>query len=676
MSRSNTPPTDPQIIAALHPVGTRWRAVVGRFEDDRLRVLAHREFNQAEASRIDQWLVEQRAGRLLSVLPASSVVCRTTSLPLADPSQLEPALRLQAESQFLGTAPAHRLAIAVLDPAPGETGRSGLMLAWPESSNPPRPPVARAIAYVPDVACLAAMMNGRRSDQPLVWADREDGSLALAVSHPQGVVYRAICETSETPDVWRDSIGRVVMETALSVGHTPDFARHLVQWTRARMNGAAEKPSALVVPDELAGGVRERVLGSGDDGWWATFGVAVGALLATRGGLAAFTRLSDLPPSDSPSVIDRVVRSFSRPRVAAGFVIAAIVMLAFSPLLFAGVRVLAFNAKVGDLKTYLANSAASEQQAALYSVLQRETWPMTKLLAELGAATPLRITLDTITLDHGKPFSVRGEAESTTQVLEMVALLKDSGVFDEVVPSWEYRDPTSAKLTFTINAKVASPHRRAANLPDYAEESASDRLYGRRVTTPPAGTGSNEAARPVATGQTPPSGSTTGSTPGGSASGSTPGGPARPAGTGSTEAARPVATGQTPPSGSTPGSAATPRPPAGTSTNTTNDSSATVLDEQGRPARTAPRTAPVRVPNQIVNENAEQRAADAGPPTYTADQINEMTRDRATEALAEVSRAIARAGISDDVRASLREQQRHLMARMRGTTGSGGSRDD
>src|SRR5690606_22277962 len=119
VSRTTVPQADSQIIAALHPVGRAWRAVVGRFEgDDRLTVLASREFNTADSSRIDEWLTEQRVGRVMSVLPAASVVCRTVPLPLADPAQLEPALRLQAETQFLGSTPEHRMGLAVLDAAP------------------------------------------------------------------------------------------------------------------------------------------------------------------------------------------------------------------------------------------------------------------------------------------------------------------------------------------------------------------------------------------------------------------------------------------------------------------------------------------------------------------------------------------------------------------------------
>ena len=73
-------------------------------------------------------------------------------LPAAEPEQLEQALSLQAEAALLGVAPEHRMASAVIDAAPGETNRAGLVIAWPENA----PDLAAPIAYPIAVGATAA----------------------------------------------------------------------------------------------------------------------------------------------------------------------------------------------------------------------------------------------------------------------------------------------------------------------------------------------------------------------------------------------------------------------------------------------------------------------------------------------------------------------------------------
>lgn len=621
MSRTTAAQADSQIIAALHPVGRSWRAVIGRFEgDDRLSVIAYREFTSAESSRIDPWLTEQRVGRVLSILPASSVVCRTVPLPLADPAQLEPALRLQAETQFLGSTPDHRMGLAVLDPAPGESGRAGLLLAWPESANAPRPPVGRAVQYVPDIACLAAMMNGQRSDEALIWADREDGSLAVAVSHPQGVVYRATCEREESNEAWHQGVSRVLMETALSVGHSHEFAQDLATRSRTRLNGAASKPATLVLPQELATGVRGRVKGAGDDAWWNMYGVSTGALLATRGRLASFTTLRDEAPVENPSPVERIVNRLTSRQTAAWLVTAAVLVLAFSPLIYAGVRRTLLSMRVGDVEVALQTLREGERQKAMYQALRNEAWSMTKLLADVVAAAPDRVMIESINLDQGKAVSVRGEAQNTDQILEMQRLMTGSNVFEEVVPSWEFRDGT--KLVFTITAKVSAPHRRANDLPDYADYPLVERLYNPRREEP---------------------------TP-----------------------APPPVNASTPPANANTGSATTNRPPRQpTQPNATANSSSdgAVLDERGNPARTGPRQAPIRTPSEIVGDSGTREPQ--LPKVLTAEEVQSMERGDAIKALAAVSQLLQRPSLTDEQRQTYREQHRLLLAKMRETSGGG-----
>ncbi|HVP74133.1 MAG TPA: hypothetical protein VMS30_10375, partial [Phycisphaerales bacterium] len=110
MKNPAAPTFDPSLLAVLHRNGKAWHALVVNRAEARPVIVSSREFTLDQASRIDQWLTDQKAGSVLCVLRAAAVICRTVPLPDAPVEQLEPALRLQAEAHLLGTAPPHRVA--------------------------------------------------------------------------------------------------------------------------------------------------------------------------------------------------------------------------------------------------------------------------------------------------------------------------------------------------------------------------------------------------------------------------------------------------------------------------------------------------------------------------------------------------------------------------------------
>src|SRR5690606_13406464 len=146
----------------MHRTGSIWRGIIANTRGDRPVILGTREFAADQITRLDDWLNQHTVGSVLCVLPAGTVICRNCSLPEAEPDQLNQALRLQAEAHLLGIAPPHRLAMAVLDSAPGETSRSGIILAWPENAAFDPPPTVRPITFTPDIASLAALLDGER----------------------------------------------------------------------------------------------------------------------------------------------------------------------------------------------------------------------------------------------------------------------------------------------------------------------------------------------------------------------------------------------------------------------------------------------------------------------------------------------------------------------------------
>ena len=478
MSETARRQADPSVVAVLHQAGGRWRGLIarvnGRTEADgrpsRPRILATRETDAVGDFPLDDWLAEHAVERVICVLPAASVVCRTCTLPDASREQLQMAIGLQAEAHLPDIAPPHRLGLAVLDAAPGETTRCGLMLAWPESAAVPEPPTDRQMTFAPDVAALAALLDGQRPAEPLIWIGRSDGSVALAITHAGGTVFRSTREDPGQDGAWPANIGRVIAETALGIGHGGTFVDTLVATTRAKV---ADLPSdGLLMPVELIQAASVRIDGvSADPGWWSTYGVAVGALLASTDNLAALTRLKDSLPVKAPSLASRLHAGLSRPRNLGNALVACVLIIALSPLLLSGLRLWVLKARLPELDARLAAVNQADDRLGMYRELGANAWSMTKILSDIASNTPEGIELQSIRVTQGESIAVSGRAtphdgrEATEIVSLMQKQLQDSDIFGGVVLNWGDRD-RYGNYQFDLSAKVVQPHLR----PDYPEE--------------------------------------------------------------------------------------------------------------------------------------------------------------------------------------------------------------
>jgi hypothetical protein len=456
----------------------------------------HKEFRVGRPDEITAWLNEHDAGAVVMVLPSSSVVCRTCTLPDAAPEHLAQALALQAEAHQLAAVPDFRRAMAVLPAADGEMSRSGVIVDWPlrpddqdlgaGADASAKPFGDRPVTYAPDVAAIAALLNGHRPDEPLLWFDRADGSLALTVSHANGAILRAARVADGDAQTWSENVGRVVAETALSVGHTPAFTETLVAMARQGIVGV-DRNAALVIPRQTVGIIRGRIDGTPEDvRWWRDYGVAVGALMAAAGHLAPLTRLRFAAPVEHPSPARRVLAVLSHPKWAPRIAAVCVLVILLGPLIISGLRLGLLKLKLPELDTYRAEARQAEVQLAMYRELESKAWPMTKLLADLACCTPESIDLEQIRVGEDR-IRVSGRAKPEPKLSlsaqEVVTLmqqnLRESKIFDEIYPTWG--DPDNfGHYEFTLSARVVNPYRRheyPVDL-DYGLWTRRDRLYG------------------------------------------------------------------------------------------------------------------------------------------------------------------------------------------------------
>ncbi|MHC4107389.1 MAG: hypothetical protein ACYSTY_04805, partial [Planctomycetota bacterium] len=364
---------DVSVTAVLHRAGGSLRGLIARTGGDRPALLDAREMDAADATRLQAWLDEHQVDRVIGVVPAGSVVCRTCSLPDAESEALLAALQLQADAQLPEVAPPHRVATAVLPAAPGETSRTGIMVAWPESAACDLPEISQPTLFAPDVAGLAALLNGQRPADPLVWQDPIDGSVAVAITHATGAALRATREEPSVDQGWSRAVGRVLAETAIRIGHTGSFVESVARTTQQHITALGPAQAALLAPQDVIEAATARLEGTEPDrAWWATFGVAAGALLAGHDELAPLTQLQAVLPIEAPSLARSLTQSLSKPQTALRAASAFVRILAFSPLLLSGGRLLIMKMRAPDLEARLAAVKQANDQLVMYRELDSQ----------------------------------------------------------------------------------------------------------------------------------------------------------------------------------------------------------------------------------------------------------------------------------------------------------------
>ncbi len=467
MTKAPSAQLDSSILAVLHPGGGGWRLVIADTQSGSPRIIEARNVTAQEVVNLDPVLEPHRVGRVLCVLPSASVICRTSPLPDAEPEQLDQALRLQAEAQLLGSAPPHRLATAVLPAASSETTRVGLILAWPVSAEFVPPVTVRPISYTADIAALAALLNSHRPQNPALWVDRSDGSIATAITHSSGVMFRAAREGSSDGTTWQQSVINLISETALSVGHTTGYVHDAQAIFDAALTSVGTDETALIIDQQLLTELDERVtLPPHDEHWLTEYGIAVGGVLAACGPLYSLTQLQADPPVESPSLFRMVVRKLRSPAAALITVVICLLILAFLPLVTSGARLLILQTMNRDLADRKAAVDDVRYKLAVYDTLRSKAWPMTKLLSDIACNTPVGVELELIRLDYGNQLSVSGIAKPDRSenlgapdvVAQMQANMRESGIFSDIDLNWGDGDAYS-NYTFDITARVAKPHQ-------------------------------------------------------------------------------------------------------------------------------------------------------------------------------------------------------------------------
>lgn len=496
----------PRVTAAIHAQGTAIKVVVARQDspDAPPGVVEAVSLPAADTSALSALLHRHKATFAIHLVPSANTVVRCTPVPAGigdDRQQAAATLALVAESEMPSMIPAHRRAAGIIHPGPDSAPDAVLAVGWPERTATPVPDLpVKDQSWTPELVALAALSHALGGVELALYADRHAGSIALvAVSRPHHsnnggmngtpagapkTVARVLRGDTSSDSAWHASLQRAVAETSASLSLPPAPV------------DAPDAPASLI----LLGSPMRRPRGvPADPNWLPTYGLAFGALCALADSDPASRPLALLravAPREDTNAVVRVVEYLATPRRAAIALVACLAVLLFLPLVVAKSRetILAARASAGS-KSLDDRLKDAERRVAFYTQLRSKRWPMTKLIADISAAAPVGVHVDTISISREQGVNIHGRAKEPGQVTDFRSNLTSSAVFGSVnTPSVETEGDA---ITFQLEAQVVAPlyTPRRDEKSDFVKNPLAVRLWGERARgyTP---TASEAAAAP------------------------------------------------------------------------------------------------------------------------------------------------------------------------------------
>lgn len=435
--------------AALAEIAGRWS--LARIDGGRASVEG---LARGDAEGLARILASWGTARLVRIAPAGATIAKLVPAPVGTDDAVEASIRLLGEGELPASIPGHRRAGDVVE---GGAARHALLIGWLPGEAPRELVKGVEERWTTFPAVLAALHDGTPGFS--LWAE-DDGAIVAFATGELGTRLRVVREDRADQAAWAARLAAAAAEAA-------------------RFAGLAE-PGPVRTPLHVDAGVLARVasrLGL-EERDAADHALALGAASLAGSPLAA---LSAAPPRDEAPAIVRTARWLSRPRNAwlAGAACVAFVMLA--PLGFAQARLSLLGTKAGDLDQ--SSEKEIRKQAALYGQVAQTRWPMTKLLADVAAATPVGVTVESLRLSTDQGLAIQGTAESIELVNRLQQNLNRTGLFASV-----RRDRVEASesgVAFDVGAAVTQPYRAVSEAEDFIAAPLAVRLYGEEARDKP-----------------------------------------------------------------------------------------------------------------------------------------------------------------------------------------------
>ncbi len=444
-------------VAALYEQGRTWAAVIVDAAP-KPTIVDAKTFDSSASSELEAWLKTHRAERLIRIAPIAQTLARCVPMPPSADPERAAALHLLAEAELPESVPPHRRAAGIL-PASGDGVSFALVTGWVARDEPGALQSRCPELWTTPIAALATLAGpGARA---AILADDASGGIAVLAIGAKRAAARVLIES---PDAnWRSTIADALSEAQESVDAAPndDVRLSAGMWM--------DPPPSLAA--RLGGA-------STDAKWMASFGLALGAALAAVGDdfTRVWTTLHAKEPRQRASLVEATTAWLSVSRNAWAAAVLGLVLLVASPLGIAYARNLILVDKARGVEEQRDKRDQLARDAALYSQLQQSRWPMSKLMADIAAATPVGVTLTSLRLAPDQGMSIEGSAESTELLNALQQSLNSTGLFRDL--RIDRVESTGERADFVLSAGVVGPHTTVKPTEDYAERPLAVRLYG------------------------------------------------------------------------------------------------------------------------------------------------------------------------------------------------------
>lgn len=460
-------------MVAFDRAGTRDTEVVLQSSGDRFR-LSTRAGSAAGSGELPR----------VGVASWSRTLIRCRGVEPLPSDEMVRVLDILGDGELPERVPAWRRACGAL-PTTGE-GHTALLTAWmPGEDDPAADEPATTYATAPAALGLAVSL----ADGCVFASDDAQGVLIVAASGPEGLLVRAL---REAPGVVGsdEHVERRLREAAGAVGLHEDEVQSALTASASPWEGRR-----IGWTPGVGEAIASRV-----QGWPKDANEAAGVLLPTCAGMLALSedivvrRLADLratQPTAQQSLTQRVDGWLvSRRHVALACAVCVLVLL-FAPLLAAKAREAMLTGKVRQAEALSEQYQADARLAAIYGQLNERVWPMTKMLAEVSAAAPVHVVVQSVRMDSTSQIDIEGfvqvaprgptlEGPPEALVTEFESALNKLGTLGAV--TIVRREVTGESVEFQISAQVRSATSIGSVPLDYGEMPLAEVLYGEGAT--------------------------------------------------------------------------------------------------------------------------------------------------------------------------------------------------
>ena len=427
------------------------------------------------------FVATHQAAALVRLTPLGDSIARLVEVPVADNAQMTAAATLLAEAEMPSSVPAHRRAGGLLPGAFKPGIRQAMAVGWLDRGTSVEPLGTR-----PETFCTpASAMAFLRGEQPCV-----------ACTDPAGDAFAVLAIGAER------GLVRIVLEDSTDASSLAAMARTSLFAAANAVGEAADvRPAEVMLDAASRAWLASKVEGFRDEqAWIDQYALAVGAaMVATSPEAASMARLTAQPPLIVEPAPVRAAKWLSQGARPWGVGLAACLLLLLAPWGLASARDAVLTGRVRVIEEMKRGNADVDRQAALYAQLDISRWPISKLLADISAATPVGVAATDVRLAPEQGFSFQGTATSADLVNVFQRNLGDTKLFRSIkVNRTETTSAGSVEFNLSADLIPAQAHAPVKPASDFAAESLSKRLHGVEVVagaTPAGGAGDDRARR-------------------------------------------------------------------------------------------------------------------------------------------------------------------------------------